>query len=120
MSAINPDGNLFDLAPSPQDLLDESLAGSTLGQGAGLGSAASQATEDEPPQEQALDALNEFTQAAQTHFNEELELGVPADLQNAQTMTSELVGGITAQGTEAMAAAAQTLSPESVLSLLQG
>ena len=119
MSAINPSDNLFNIAPSPQDLVDEDLASDVLGAGVGTASAGSASAEEEPPQELALDTLNEFTQAAQRHFNTELyEENVPADIVNAQDMTSQLVGGITASATEALAAAAQKLQPSAVLALL--
>jgi hypothetical protein len=115
MSAIDP--NQLNITPSPQDLLDETLANSTFG---GQTSEAQQAAEaQEPPQEQALDTFNDLTHAAQNQFNKELIDGVPSELLDAQQMTSTLVDSIAANGKQALAAAAQTLKPDSVLSLLQ-
>ena len=115
MSAIDP--NQFSITPSPQDLLDESLANATFGQGAGAAGGAQTPTES--PQEKALDALNDYTEASQAWVNKEREIGVPEDYLTAHEMTSTLVGGVIANGTEALAAAAQKLQPETVLSLLQ-
>lgn len=113
MSAIDPPN--FNIAPSPQDLLDEGLANTALGQGTG----ANAATANEPPQEKALDALNEYTESEQSYVNKEMDLGVPQDYLGAQEMTSQLVGGIVANATQALAGAAQKLQPDAILSLLQ-
>jgi len=118
MSAIDPDSNIFDIAPSAQDLLDESLVNSALGADAELGPAGSAGTVEEPPEEEALDAYNEYSDAAYEQWNKELEEGVPSDLLDAQQITSTLVGGVVAQATEAWASAAQELEPETVFSLI--
>ena len=116
MSAINP--NQFNVAQSPQDLLDESLANSVFG--AGEQSQAQQAASaDEPPQEQALQEFNDLTHAAQNQFTKELDEKVPAELLDAQQMTSTLNTSIVASGTEALAAAAQKLNPDAAFALLQ-
>jgi len=115
MSAIDP--NQFSITPSPQDLLDEGPANTAFGQGASA-AAGTQAPE-EPPQEKALDALNDYTESAQAWVNKEHELGVPEEYLTAHEMTSTLVGGVIANGTEALAAAAQKLQPQTVLALLQ-
>jgi hypothetical protein len=115
MSAIDP--NQFNIAPSPQDLLDEGLANAALGEGAG--SAAGAQAPEESPQEKALDALNDYTESSQAWVTKEMELGVPSDYLGAHEMTSTLVGGIVANATEALAAAGQKLQPSTVLGLLQ-
>jgi len=116
MSTIDP--NQFGIAPSPQDLLDESLANAATDGSAGSQAQAADEAQ-KPPQEQALDTFNDLTHVAQAQFNKELTDGVPSELLDAQQMTSTLSDSIAANAKEAMAAAAQTLKPDAVLSLLQ-
>jgi hypothetical protein len=118
MSTIDP--NQPGITPSPQDLLDEALANSTFGNASSETTESQNAAESqEPPQEQALDTYNDLTHVAQSRFNKELTEGVPSELRDAQQMTSTLNDSIVANGKEALAAAAQTLKPDAVLSLLQ-
>jgi hypothetical protein len=116
MTAVDP--NLFEIAPSPQDLLDEARAGAR-----GLGSElASQGvatdTASESPAELGDDALVDFTAAAQNSFNIEQVDGVPDSVISVQSMLSTLVGSMTANATEAFATAAE-LSPKDALALTQ-
>jgi hypothetical protein len=115
MSTIDP--NQFGITPAPQDLLDEALANSTFGSEAGDSQEATEA--EKPPQEQALDTYNDLTHVAQSQFEKKLTEGVPSELLDAQQMTSTLSDSIASNATEALAAAAQTLKPDAVLSLLQ-
>jgi hypothetical protein len=116
MTAVNP--SLFSIAPSPQDLLEESvLGGQTLANGV-LGGVGSAEGLQESPQELADDTLVEFTRAAQNWFNQERTDGVPEDDLNVQEMMSTLVGSMTANATEAAATAAQ-ISQQAVVSLIQ-
>ena len=118
MSTIDP--NQSGITPSAQDLIDESLANSTFGSASSETTQSQNAAESqEPPQEQALDTFNDLTHVAQSRFNKELTEGVPSELRDAQQMTSTLNDSIVANGKEALAAAAQTLKPDAVLSLLQ-
>jgi hypothetical protein len=118
MSTIDP--NQSGITPSPQDLLDAALAKSTFGSDSTENTQSQNAAQaQEPPQEQALDTFNDLTHVAQSQFNKELTDGVPSELLDAQQMTSTLSDSIAANATEAMAAAAQTLKPDAVLSLLQ-
>jgi hypothetical protein len=116
MTAVDP--SLFSIAPSPQDLLEESvLGGQTLANGV-LGGVRSAEGLQESPQELADDTLVEFTRAAQNWFNQERSDGVPEDDLNVQEMMSTLVGSMTANATEAAATAAQ-ISQQAVVSLIQ-
>jgi hypothetical protein len=118
MSTIDP--NQAGITPSPQDLLDEALAKSAFGSGSAENTQSQNAAQtQEPPQELALDTFNDLTHVAQSQFNKELTDGVPSELLDAQQMTSTLSDSIASNATEAMAAAAQTLKPDAVLSLLQ-
>ncbi len=114
MSVVDP--SLLGIAPSPQDLLEESvLGGRTLANGVlgGLGDA--KGIQESPP-ELADDTLVEFTRAAQNWFNTERSDGVPQDELSVQETLSTLVGSMTANATEAAATAAQ-LSQQAVVSL---
>jgi hypothetical protein len=116
MTSVDP--SLFSIAPSPQDLLEESvLGGQTLANGV-LGDVGSAAAPQESAQEHADDTLVEFTRAAQNWFNQERSAGVPEDDLNVQEMMSTLVGSMTANATEAAASAAQ-ISQQAVVSLIQ-
>jgi hypothetical protein len=116
MSAVDP--SLFSIAPSPQDLLEESvLGGQTLENGV-LSEVGSAEGLQESPQELADDTLVEFTRAAQNWFNQERTDGVPQDELSVQEMLSTLVGSMSANATEAAATAAQ-ISQQAVVSLTQ-
>jgi hypothetical protein len=118
MSTIDP--NQSGITPSPQDLLDAALAKSTFGSQSTESTQSQNAAESQqPPQQQALDTENDLTHVAQSQFNKELTDGVPSDLLEAQQMTSQLSDSIASNATESLAAAAQTLKPGAVLSLLQ-
>ena len=118
MSTIDP--NQSGITPSPQDLLDDALVKSTFGsESAQNAQSQNAAATQEPPQEQALDTYNDLTHVAQSRFNKELTDGVPTELRDAQQMTSQLSDSIASNATEALAAGAQTLKPDAVLSLLQ-
>lgn len=115
MTAVDP--SLFDIAPSPRDLLDEARVGPD-----GLGSAVpgsgsgDQDQLPESPAELGDDALVDFTAAAQNYFNTEHMDDVPSSIISVQQMLSTLVGSMTADATEAFATAAE-LSPSAALSL---
>jgi hypothetical protein len=116
MTAVDP--SLFEIAPSPQDLLEEARVGAnTLG-----GGLPGQSGEANPPQESPAelgdDALVDFTSAAQNWFNTEQTDDVPDSVISVQSMLSTLVGSMTANATEAMATAAE-ISPSAALSLTQ-
>lgn len=112
------DPSLFSIAPSPRDLLEESvLGGRTLESGV-LGGVVSAERLQESPQELADDTLVEFTSAAQNWFNTERTDGVPEDDLSVQEMLSTLVGSMATNATEAAATAAQ-LSQQAVISLTQ-
>ena len=114
MTGVDP--NLFDIAPSPQDLLEEaqldpSLIGANVPGGVPQGNRLS-----ESPAELGDDALVDFTAAAQNWFNTEQMDGVPESVISVQSMLSTLVGSMTANATEAFATAAE-MSPDAALSL---
>lgn len=121
MTAVDP--SLFDIAPSPRDLLDEARIGAdVLGSavpgalGAGAGEQPDQPQES--PAELGDDALVEFTAAAQSWFNTERTDNVPESVISVQSMLSTLVGSMTADATTAFATAAE-LSPDAALALTQ-
>ncbi len=116
MSAIDP--NLFEIAPSPQDLLDEARAGASGIDGELPGQGAQAGADLESPAELGDDALVDFTAAAQNSFNTEQMDGVPESVISVQSMLSTLVGSMTANATEAFATAAE-LSPKDALALTQ-
>lgn len=116
MTAVG--SSLFDIAPSPQDLFEESQLGAGV-----IGSAVPAANgqpgmPQESPAELGDDALVDFTAAAQNWFNTEQMDGVPNSIISVQSMLSTLVGTMTANATEAFATAAQ-LSPNAALALTQ-
>lgn len=116
MSAVDP--NLFAIAPSPQDLYEESQLGSGV-----LGSAVSSGGRQsgqpqESPAELGDDALVDFTAAAQNWWGTEQMDDVPNSIISVQQMLSTLVGSMTANATEALATAAD-LSPNAALALTQ-
>jgi hypothetical protein len=116
MTAVDP--NLFDIAPSPQDLLEEARVDANLLGGATPGPGAQVDAPPESPAELGDDALVDFTSAAQNWFNTEQQDDVPESVISVQSMLSTLVGSMTANATEAMATAAE-LSPGAALSLTQ-
>jgi hypothetical protein len=116
MSGFNP--SLFQIAPSPQDLFDESQLGAGVLGSAVPGASARSAVPQESPAELGDDALVDFTAAAQNWFNTEQMNGVPNSIVSVQEMLSTLVGSMTANATEAFATAAQ-LSPNAALALTQ-
>jgi hypothetical protein len=116
MTAVDP--SLFSIAPSPQDLLEESVLGGRALENGVLGGVGNAAGLQESPQELADDTLVEFTRAAQNWFNTEREDGVPQDELSVQEMLSTLVGSMATNATEAAATAAQ-LSQQAVVSLTQ-
>jgi hypothetical protein len=116
MTAVS--SSLFDIAPSPQDLFEESQLGAgVLGSAVPGGSGQSGKPQESPP-ELGDDALIDFTAAAQNWFNTEQTDGVPNSVVSVQQMLSTLVGSMTANATEAFATAAQ-LSPNAALALTQ-
>jgi hypothetical protein len=116
MTAVNP--SLFGIAPSPQDLFEESQLGAGV-LGSAVAAAGGQSSQpQESPAELADDALVDFTAAAQNWFNTERMDGVPNSILSVQGMLSTLVGSMTANATEAFATAAQ-LSPSAALALTQ-
>jgi hypothetical protein len=124
MTAVDP--NLFDITPSPQDLLEEArvnadaLNGSTTGAAAAAtAGTATGAESQESPAEVGDDALVDFTAAAQNWFNAEQQDDVPESVISVQSMLSTLVGGMTAEAAQAMATAAGETSPNAALSLTQ-
>lgn len=116
MTAVDP--NLFDIAPSPQDLLEEARLGADTPGSAVPGQSAGGDLPEESPAEIGDDALVDFTAAAQNWFNTEQQDGVPDSVISVQSMLSTLVGSMTADATEAMATAAET-SPDAALKLTQ-
>ncbi|HEX3803691.1 MAG TPA: hypothetical protein VHV75_12710 [Solirubrobacteraceae bacterium] len=112
MTAVDP--SLFEITPSPQDLLDESRLG-VIGSAAPGGSAGSACLE-ESPAELGDDALVDFTAAAQNWFNTEQTDDVPDSIISVQQMLSTLVGSMSANATETLATAAE-LSPNAALAL---
>lgn len=114
MTTVDP--NLFEIAPSPQVLLDEARAGANLLGGQLTGAGSPGAALRESPPELGDDALVEFTAAAQNWFNTEHMDGVPDSIISVQSMLSTLVGSMTANATEAFATAAE-MSPGAALSL---
>ncbi len=115
MTAVDP--SLFAIAPSPQDLLDESQLGGIIGSAVPAGRAQPEGLE-ESPAELGDDALVDFTAAAQNWFNTEQTDDVPDSIISVQQMLSTLVGSMTANATEAFATAAE-LSPNAALELTQ-
>lgn len=116
MTTVDP--SLFELAPSPQDLLEEErVAAGVLGGGLQR-AAGAPSRPQESPAELADDALVQFTSAAQNWFNTEHADGVPSSVISVQSMLSTLVGSMTANATEAMATAAE-MDPHAALSLTQ-
>jgi hypothetical protein len=111
MTAVDP--SLFDIAPSPQDLLDESRLGGVIGSAVPAPEAPGL---QESPAELGDDALVDFTAAAQNWFNTEQTDDVPDSIISVQQMLSTLVGSMTANATEAFATAAE-LSPNAALGL---
>lgn len=116
MSTVTP--NLFELAPTPQELLDEARLGASALGSAVPGTAAGPAQPGESPAELADDAFVQFTAAAQNWFNTEHLDGVPNSIISVQQMLSTLVGSMTADATAAFATAAE-LSPNAALALTQ-
>jgi hypothetical protein len=116
MTAVDP--SLFDIAPSPQDLLDEARVGAGNLLGSAIPGGAGSAGLEESPAELGDDALVDFTAAAQNWFNTERSDDVPDSIISVQQMLSTLVGSMSANATEAFATAAQ-LSPSAALSLTQ-
>ena len=116
MTAVDP--SLFEIAPGPQDLLDEARLGAGLLGSAipGTGGAAVAGQPQESPSELGDDALVEFTAAAQNWFSTEQMNGVPRSIISVQQMLSTLVGSMTADATTAFATAAQ-MSPQAALAL---
>jgi hypothetical protein len=114
MTSVDP--NLFEIAPAPQDLLDEARLGSGNVLGAGPSTGADSL--EESPAELADDALVQFTAAAQNWFNTEQMDHVPDSIISVQETMSVLVGTMTANATEALATAAE-LSPSAALALTQ-
>jgi hypothetical protein len=116
MTAVDP--SLFEITPSPQDLLDEARVGANV-PGAELpGETAQLDAAQQSPAELGDDALIDFTAAAQNWFNTEQMNGVPDSVISVQSMLSTLVGSMTANATEAFATAAE-MSPDAALSLTQ-
>lgn len=111
------DSSLFQLAPSPQDLFEESQLG-LAAFGSPAPSGGPQGPPAESPEELGDDALVDFTAAAQNWFNTEQMNGVPNSIISVQQMLSTLVGSMTANATVAFATAAQ-LSPSAALALTQ-
>jgi hypothetical protein len=93
MTAVDP--RLFEISPSPQDLLEEARVGANLLGGEIRGAGAGAATPRESPAELADDALVDFTSAAQNWFNTEQQQGVPDSVISVQSMLSTLVGSMT-------------------------
>ncbi len=116
MTAVDP--NLFEIAPSPQDLLDEARVGANVLGAAIPGAGGTADPLQESPAELGDDALVDFTAAAQNWFNTEQTDGVPDSILSVQSMLSTLVGSMTANATEAFATAAD-ISPNAALSLTQ-
>lgn len=116
MTAVDP--SLFDIAPSSQDLFEESRVGANLLGGTNPGQAGQAEAPRESPAELGDDALVDFTSAAQNWFNTEQQDDVPDSVISVQSMLSTLVGSMTANATEAMATAAE-VSPGAAFSLTQ-
>lgn len=116
MTAV--DSSLFQLAPSPQDLFEESQLGLGVLGSAVPGGGPQSGGPQESPAELGDDALVDFTAAAQNWFNNEQMNGVPNSIISVQQMLSTLVGSMTANATVAFATAAQ-LSPNAALALTQ-
>ena len=116
MTGFNP--SLLEIAPSPQDLFDESQLGAGVLGSAVAATSGSPGGPQESPAELGDDALVDFTAAAQNWFNTEHMNGVPSSIISVQQMLSTLVGAMTANATEAFATAAQ-LSPNAALALTQ-
>lgn len=113
MAAVDP--SLFQISPSPQDLLEEARVGANV-IGGEISGAGKPATPQESPAEIGDDALVDFTSAAQNWFNTEQQNGVPNSIISVQSMLSTLVGSMTADASEAVATAAQ-MSPDAALKL---
>jgi hypothetical protein len=116
VTAVDP--SLFEIAPSSQDLFEESRVGANLLGGAEKGASGGLGSPRESPAELGDDALVDFTSAAQNWFNTEQQDDVPQSVISVQSMLSTLVGSMTANATEAMATAAE-VSPGAALSLTQ-
>jgi|SRR5579863_1933266 len=116
MTGFNP--SLLEIAPSPQDLFEESQLGAGVLGSAVPGGSGQSSIPQESPAELGDDALVDFTAAAQNWFNTEQVNGVPNSIVSVQEMLSTLVGSMTANATEAFATAAQ-LSPNAALALTQ-
>jgi hypothetical protein len=116
MTAVDP--SLFEITPSPQDLLDEARVGADVAAAALPGETGQVDASPESPAELGDDALIDFTAAAQNWFNTEQMNGVPDSVISVQSMLSTLVGSMTANATEAFATAAE-MSPDAALSLTQ-
>jgi hypothetical protein len=114
MNAVDP--NLFEIAPSPQDLLDEARLGAGLPGSAIPGTGAAADQPQESPAEIGDDALVEFTAAAQNWFNTEQMDRVPQSVISVQETLSTLIGSMTADAATAFATAAQ-MSPSAALAL---
>ncbi|HWD68906.1 MAG TPA: hypothetical protein VG293_01855 [Solirubrobacteraceae bacterium] len=116
MTAVDP--SLFEITPSPQDLLAEAQIGANLLGGEVPSAGSGAAAPHESPAELGDDALVDFTSAAQNWFNTEQQDGVPDSVISVQSMLSTLVGSMTANATEAFATAAE-MDPHAALSLTQ-
>ena len=116
MTAVDP--SLFAIAPSPQDLYEETQLGSSVVGSAGTSGGGRSGQPQESPAELGDDALVDFTAAAQNWFNTEQMDDVPNSIISVQQMLSTLVGSMTANATEAFATAAD-LSPNAALALTQ-
>jgi hypothetical protein len=114
MTAVDP--SLFEITPSPQDLLEEARVGIHVLGGEVPGRDGQLPASEESPAELGDDALVDFTSAAQSWFNTEQEYGVPDNVISVQSMLSTLVGSMTANATEALATAAE-MSPNAALKL---
>ena len=112
------DPSLFDIAPSPQDLYEETQLGAGVLGSAVPVSGGPAGEPQESPAELGDDALVDFTAAAQNWFNTEQTDGVPDSVISVQSMLSTLVGSMTANATEAFATAAE-LSPSAAFALTQ-
>ncbi len=113
MSTIEP--GQFGQNSSPQSPIEDAYTGGLSGGGQTPGQ--SQGT-TRSPQQLALDTFDSYTQSAQQYVNRELSIGVPSNLLGAHEMTATLVSSIAANSTQALAAAAQKLSPQAALALL--
>jgi hypothetical protein len=116
MTAVDP--SLFEITPSPQDLLDEARVGANVPGAELVGQTGRPDRSQESPAELGDDALVDFTAAAQNWFSTEQMNGVPDSVISVQSMLSTLVGTMTANATEAFATAAE-MSPDAALSLTQ-